>query len=120
MFVSYDLALQVKALGLIPFSIAVYISKTDEVKITDNPKEHYYLEDSAVTLQEILDWFMTKYGYYSDIFIDDNKTHGFMISYFTEDGRIDKPIKRGYSDIIEARLECIKELIQTVKEKQKS
>lgn len=62
--------------------------------------------------QQVFEWFREKCGYYVEIFVDDNKTFGYLISYFTIDGRIDKPIKRNFDDYRMAELECIKELIQ--------
>ena len=65
--------------------------------------------------QQALRWFREKHKLYVDLFVDDDETFGFMISYFTEDARVDKPIKRGFSTYREAELASIDMLIETVK-----
>lgn len=51
---------------------------------------------SAPCKYEVRRWFKNKYGLYSYIFVDDDKTYCYYISYFIEDGRADKPLSGGY------------------------
>ena len=119
LFVPYNVALQLKALGLIPVFIGVYISKTDEVKITDDPKEHYYLEDSAITWDEAFRLFREKYK----LVVDQERDGGYWIFKImdlydeNEQGSIEIEGERSYEDVYEqAQLESLKKLIQIVKE----
>jgi hypothetical protein len=64
-------------------------------------------------------WFREKYGYHFQPFVDDNQTFGYLITYFTDEGRIDKPIKRGFKTPEEAELVCLRQLIEILKEKNK-
>ena len=65
--------------------------------------------------QQVFGWFREKHDLYVDLFVDDDKTFGFMISYFTGESRVDKPIKRGFSTYKEAELASIDMLLETVK-----
>ena len=67
--------------------------------------------------QQSFRWFREKYGLYTEMFVDDNKTFGYLISSFTGEDRLDKSIKRGFTTYDEAELNCLKELIQIVKNK---
>lgn len=60
-------------------------------------------------------WFREKHGWYVDLFVDDDKTFGFMITYFIDECRVDKPIKRGFNTYTEAELASIDILIEIVK-----
>ena len=83
--------------------------------------EHFVLNDSNVILaplyQQAFRWFRERHGLYSEIFVDDNKTFGFLITSFIEEGRLDKPITRQFNTYEEAELECLKKLIEIVKNK---
>ena len=65
--------------------------------------------------QQAFRWFRETHEYYTDLFVDDNKTFGFCITYFTYTVRIDKPIQRGFNTYEEAELACLKRLIEIVK-----
>lgn len=47
--------------------------------------------------------------------LDDDKTYGYLISYFVEQGRVDKPIKRQFKTYNEAQLACIDVMISSIK-----
>ena len=72
---------------------------------------------SAPLYQQTFRFFREKYGLYADLFIDDNKSFGFMISYFVEEGRSDKPIDRQFNTYEESELACLVKLIGIVKNK---
>ena len=71
----------------------------------------------APLYQQVFEFFREMHGFYINDFVDDDKTFGYMISYFTESGRVDKPIQRKYSTYPESQLACINQLINLVKEK---
>jgi hypothetical protein len=74
---------------------------------------------NGILWQEAFRWFRNKHGLYADIFVDDDKTFGFCVSSFAEEGkcRLDKPIKRQFSTYEQAELACIKFLIEIVERK---
>lgn len=67
LFPPRSLADKVKDLGFNEPCIAVYMDNHIQnpipggIKITDNPKDHYYYEDSAPTYQQVVDWLRKKY-----------------------------------------------------------
>jgi hypothetical protein len=68
----------------------------------------------AILCQQAFRWFREKHGYYADLFVDDDKTFGFCITYFTYTARVDKPIQRRFISYEEAEIACIKQLIEIV------
>ena len=120
-FIPYEQALELKQLGFDEPCFGCYDEKR-VVGLTVMSIKKYYTnskEDtwncSAPLYQQAFRWFREEYGYYYEIFVDDDKTFGFMISYFIEIGRADKPIQRMYTTYEEAELECLRKLIQLVK-----
>ena len=81
----------------------------------DNKDRH--LMCTAPLYQQAFRWFREKYGLYPEIFVDDNKTFGFLISSFIEEGRLDKPITRQFNTYDEAELGCVKQLIEIIDRK---
>ncbi len=69
----------------------------------------------APTYSQAFRWFRKNHGYHFQPFVDDNQTFGYLITYFTNEGRIDKPIKRGFKTPEEAEIEGLKKLIEIVK-----
>jgi len=67
---------------------------------------------ASPTLSQAFRWFREKFGYYANLFVDDDKTFGFMISSFVEEGVLEKPIQRNYSSYEEAELACLIKLIE--------
>jgi hypothetical protein len=65
--------------------------------------------------QEVFEWFRDEKNLLAEIFIDDDKTYGYLISYFVEQGRVDKPIKRQFKTYNEAQLACIDVMISSIK-----
>lgn len=57
--------------------------------IAENEYQVYYL-------REVLDWLWTAHNLWVDVFVDDNKLFGFMVTRFTEEGRVDSPLTRGF------------------------
>jgi hypothetical protein len=72
---------------------------------------------TAPQYQQVFEFFRETHGFYINDFVDDDKTFGYMISYFTESGRVDKPIQRKYSTYPESQLACINQLIEIIKNK---
>jgi hypothetical protein len=115
-FISYEQALALKELGFDEPCLASWNFYTRELNYNGQPSI-FSSEDviQLPTFSQAFRWFREKYGYYYEIFVDDDKTFGFMISYFIEIGRADKPIQRMYTTYEEAELECLKKLIEIVK-----
>jgi hypothetical protein len=115
-FIPYEQVLALKELGFDESCLAFY-DKDLKLIITGVAKLRYAPKLYAPLYQQVFRWFREKYGYYYEIFVDDDKTFGFLISYFLEIGRGDKPIQRKYNTYEEAEFECLKKLIEIVKEK---
>ena len=104
-FVPYELALRMKELGF------------DEPCMSSRDMNNGKGLIQLPLYQQAFRWFREKYGYYYEIFVDDDKTFGFMISYFIEIGRADKPIQRMYTTYEEAELACLEKLLEIVESK---
>jgi hypothetical protein len=117
-FIPYEQALALKELGFDEPCMGYYMENNNLKMrlIQKKQKEQDEFSELAPLYQQVFRWFREKYGYYTDLFVDDDKTFGFMISYFIEIGRGDKPIQRKYSTYEEAELECLKKLIEIVKQ----
>lgn len=70
---------------------------------------------SAPTYSQARNWIFKKYGYFSEVFMDDDGTFGYLISKIIEEGRLDKPLKRQFKKQEKAELDCLKDLIKIVK-----
>jgi hypothetical protein len=126
-FIPYEQALALKDLGFDYPCFGFYYTFDNKKWILANRTQYELLEDTydidcyytmdAPLYQQVFKFFRDKYGYYVELFIDDYKKFGFMISYFTEAGRVDKPLQREYLTYEEAELACLKKLIEIVKEK---
>jgi hypothetical protein len=127
-FVSYELSLALKEIGYqSPNPIGgyrggaiFYYERSSELFYDGLPmysSSYHEGQIIAPLYQQAFRWFREKHGYYVDLFVDDDKTFGFMISYFVEIGRADKPIQRKYNTYEEAELQCLKKLIEIAKEK---
>jgi hypothetical protein len=120
-FVTYNQALALKELGFDEPCLGHYDNPENPVWITDSPP--YYANKENVCLaplkQQAFRFLREKHGLYTEIFVDDNKTFGFMISYFIGkdyfDERVDKPIHRGFSTYEEAEQACLDKLIEICK-----
>jgi hypothetical protein len=120
-FVTYEQALALKELG--------FDEDCFKVKLKDNPQLDYtpsdyddFPEQKEVEVgiplyQQVFRWFRKNHGLYTDIFVDDNKTFGFMISYFVEEGRADTAITRHFETYEEAEHACLDKLIEMAKNK---
>jgi hypothetical protein len=69
------------------------------------------------TFSQTFRWFREKHGYHIDLFVDDDKTFGFCITYFTYTARVDNPIQRGFNTYEEAELHCLEKLIEIAEQK---
>ena len=123
-FIPYEQALALKELGFDEPCFAIHSinlmteNEDWELKIGGIWTNHELVDSiKAPTFSQAFRWFREKYGYYYEIFVDDDKTFGFLISYFLEIGRANKPIQRKYATYEEAELECLIKLIEIVKTK---
>jgi hypothetical protein len=126
-FCTYEQSLDLKELGFDENCFGGYVKLTETQNtffmnevISEIDREtplHRDLIIKTPLKQQILRFFREKYGLYADIFVDDNKTFGFMITYFIEDGRVDKPIQRNFKTYEEVENICIDKLIEIVKNK---
>jgi hypothetical protein len=113
-FVTYEQALALKELGFDEPCFGSY-DPFGSKQLSCSGIYTYGNCIAAPLYQQAFRWFREKYGHYYEIFVDDDKTFGFLISYFVEAGRGDKPIQRKYVTHEEAELECLKKLIQLAK-----
>ncbi len=124
-FVTYEQALALKELGFDEPCLMVYNYKKQVIlnnkipyKERTNQPNPYLC--TAPLKQQVFRWFREKYGLYPEIFVDDNKTFGFLISSFIEEGRLDKPITRQFNTYDEAELGCVKQLIEIIDRKEEA
>lgn len=140
-FVPYDVALKLKELGFDEPCFGVYhrdsslmsivpefirdtqcnyfgsIINSECVWENDEESINGIQEVSAPLYQQAFRWFKEKHGLYTEMFVDDDKTFGFMITYFIKEERVDKPIECQFKTYEEAELACLKLLIEIVKNK---
>ena len=120
-FVSYEQALALKELGFDEPCFGYYDNQIKELDIISIEvcerlcKHETHIK--APTFSQAFRWFREKHGLYTEMFVDDDKTFGFMISYFVTGSRIDKPIVRSYNTYEEAEQACLDKLIEIVKTK---
>ena len=115
-FVKYEQALALKELGFDEPCFSFYID-VDKFLYTNQKWLDYNLNSkriSAPLYQQAFKWFREKHGLYTEIFVDDDKTFGFLISSFIEEGRVDRPIHRGFSTYEEVESACLSKLIEIV------
>jgi hypothetical protein len=72
---------------------------------------------TAPLYQQAFRFLREKHGLYTDIFVDDNKTFGFMVTHFTSEGRVDSPVKYNHITYEEAEQACLDKLIEIIKNK---
>ena len=127
-FIPYEQALELKELGFEATPLGGF--KQDAVFYYEKGELYYdyrpmYSSTAhkgqilAPLYQQAFRWFRKNQGYHMDLFVDDDKTFGFCITYFTYTARVDKPIQRQFNTYEEAELECIKKLIEIVNTKEK-
>jgi len=128
-FIPYEQALELKELGFNEECMAYWTSSLNGYHIeykhyinkhwmfTANDNKNRDKMCTAPLYQQAFRWFREKYGLYSEIFVDDNKTFGFYITSFIEEGRLDKPITRQFNTYEEAELGCVKQLIEIIDRK---
>ena len=122
-FIPYEQALELKELGFDDKCFAamdMYSNIDYGSEMYDWIKNGETVQSTWAALplyQQAFRWFREKYGLYSEIFVDDNKTFGFLISSFIEEGRLDKPLTRLFNTYEEAELGCVKQLIEIIERK---
>jgi hypothetical protein len=122
-FIPYEQALELKELGFDEECFGYYdIDNGYAIGYAfcySNVKSQLESGCSAPLYQQAFRWFREKQGYHIDLFVDDDKTFGFCITYFTYTARVDKPIQRQFNTYEEAELACLKKLIEIVNTKEK-
>ena len=111
-FVKYEQALALKELGF--DEPCLFHTLKGEINFYNPFSLEYNIGVSAILCQQAFKWFREKHGLYTEIFVDDDKTFGFLISSFIEEGRVDKPIHRGFSTYEEVESACLSKLIEIV------
>jgi hypothetical protein len=118
-FIPYEQALELKELGFDEPCLAFYNGKF--LESTDYDFDNGTSKDIGLCIvaplyQQSFRWFRENQGYHIDLFVDDDKTFGFCITYFTYTARVDKPIQRQFNTYEEAELACLKKLIEIAKQ----
>jgi hypothetical protein len=127
-FVTYNQAVALRELGFDEECLSYYVKGGNEFKDWTLYRDGgtFFASDypqyiGAPLYQQAFRWFREKHGLYTEIFVDDDRTFGFLISYFIDkdyyDERVDKPIQRKYSTHEEAESACLDKLIEIVKNK---
>jgi len=117
-FVKYEQALALKELGF--DEPCLFHTLKGEINFYRTSQDYFFKNTknnigvSAILCQQAFKWFREKHGLYTEIFVDDDKTFGFLISSFIEEGRVDKPIHRGFSTYEEVESACLSKLIEIV------
>ena len=118
-FVPYQQTTELKQLGFDQPCFAVYEDKKWQLVESKNSMSYELCLKTDTfpvpTFSQAFRFFREKYGYYANLFVDDDKTFGFMISSFVEEGVLEKPIIRKINSHEEAELECLIKLIEIVK-----
>ena len=123
-FVPYEQALALKELGfdelcVKEFHKCILLTNSCGEEATNSELIHLYGKEGTVIAaplwQQAFKWFWNTQGLYVEFFVDDDQTFGFLISRFVEEGRMDYPSKRGYSNPEIAEFNCLKALIEIVK-----
>ena len=119
-FIPYEQALELKELGFDEPCLAIYYNPLKELVIGGTINSYTKeIRTLSPLYQQAFRWFRKNQGYHMDLFVDDDKTFGFCITYFTYTARVDKPIQRQFNTYEEAELECLKKLIEIVNTKEK-
>lgn len=120
-FIPYEQALALKELGFNRRTFAQYdtILNNKWVLTFDLSEEGQYPEGSsaciAPTFSQAFRWFREKHeAYYT---IEGSKRHGFAFCIYSENDDIVEEVSLVYPTYEEAELECLKKLIEIVKEK---
>ena len=117
-FVKYEQALALKELGF--DEPCLFHTLKGEINFYRTSQDYFFKNTknnigvSAILYQQAFKWFREKHGLYTEIFVDDDKTFGFLISSFIEEGRVDKPIHRGFSTYEEVESACLDKLIEII------
>jgi len=114
-FIPYQTALELKELGFNQPCFGWWFADEEMLIIDKSTKSTSENIIQAPTFSQAFRWFREKFGYYADLFVDDDKTFGFMISSFVKEGVLEKPIQRNYSSYEETELACLIKLIEIVK-----
>ena len=116
-FISYEQAVALKELG---FDERCFTRYYESGKLADSLSylhHNHFGQVNAPTYQQAFRWFRENHNLYVDIFVDDNKTFGFMITHFTSEGRVDSPVKYNHITYEESEQACLDRLVEIVKNK---
>jgi hypothetical protein len=115
-FVPYQEALTLQELGFNEPCFATYVGETLDTSLQIPLCNDYFTQ--APIFQQAFRFFREKHQVYAEIFVVDDKSFGYLISSFIENGRVDRPMSIGYVFYEEAELYCLRKIIEIVKEKQ--
>ena len=115
LFIPYELALKLKELGFKFYPLGYY-SLLEDNKIIQSK---FYASDDfleAPTWGQAFDWLLDKYKYWQFTFPNiHSKDWSYHIQYYdVNDGWGETFIKGGFKNQEQARLECLKKLIEIV------
>ena len=116
-FISYEQAVALKELG---FDERCFTRYYESGKLADSLSylhHNHFGQVNAPTFSQTFRWFREKHNLNVDIFVDDNKTFGFMITHFTSEGRVDSPVKYNHITYEESEQACLDRLVEIVKNK---
>jgi hypothetical protein len=113
-FVPYEIALALKELGFDEPCFGVYATKDGYVR-----KSEYDENGDAPTFSQAFRWFREKYGLHPHFcfFTDEKLWNVDIYAYLKEYGLKTDPCTMKFKTYEEAELECIKKLIEIVKNK---
>ncbi len=120
-FIPYEQALELKELGFNEECLGYHNIDPYLPNPTFNlvrPFEHEWCLPAPL-YQQAFRYFTRWRGLFSNIIIHDDKTFSYTITYFTNGNRVDIPIKRQFKEYDEAKLACLKELIEIDKTEKK-
>ena len=116
-FISYEQAVALKELGFYERCFTRYYESGKLADSLSYLHHNHFGQVNAPTYQQAFRWFREKHNLYVDIFVDDNKTFGFMITHFTSEGRVDSPVKYNHITYEESEQACLDRLVEIVKNK---
>ena len=127
-FCSYYQSLALKELGFRGGCVAWYningafiyksLDSDEGVTVMEIRRHEVLVDDTpAPETHHVFTWARIVHGLYHTIFVDDDKTFGFNVSYFTVDGRCDTATSRGHKIYEQAELICIDKIIEKIRNK---
>lgn len=119
-FVPYDESFQLQRLSYSGPNFGCYIeidnSKVYSIYEITDPYNVGKIIDAPLW-DQAFEWFWERHKIFADFFVDDEKTIGFMISYFDNENRTDKKIQYKFKNFYQAKLTCLRNIIILIENK---